>query len=76
MEKRRKNELMVLKCIAELDGKQRIDSESLFEYLKEKGMKISRRSFANYINIWKKRDLLKLNKSLREGEKSNDKVGD
>lgn len=54
MEKKRRNELIVLKCIAELDGKQRIDSGSLFEYLKERGIKISRRSFANYINYLEK----------------------
>lgn len=45
-----KNELKVLKCIAELGKKKKADAGSLIDFLKTKKIRISRRSLANYVN--------------------------
>jgi len=58
MERKRKNELKVLKCIAELSEKQRVDTGSLIDYLKLKKVRISRRSLANYINYLEREGLI------------------
>ena len=58
MERKRKNELKVLKCIAELSKEQRVDTGSLVDYLKLKKIKFSRRSLANYINYLEREGLI------------------
>ena len=58
MERKGGKELEVLKCIMELKGKK-IDSGSLFEYMKKRGIRMSRRSFVNYINYLEKEGFIK-----------------